>query len=60
MRRGPYYPYLYIGKEDGEPPLRLWVLSCLLMQFITRLKDNVGGPSTSIRIAGASATTERA
>jgi len=24
MRRGVYHPHLYIVKEDGEPPLRLW------------------------------------
>jgi protein transport protein SEC24 len=29
-RRGPYRPHLYIVKEDGEPSLRLWVLSMLL------------------------------
>ncbi|KAH8113877.1 CPII coat sec24 protein [Phellopilus nigrolimitatus] len=55
MRRGPYYPHLYIVKEDGEPPLRLWALSCLVQdradvmpsyqQFITQLKDKVNGSS---------------
>ncbi|EGN92871.1 hypothetical protein SERLA73DRAFT_127142 [Serpula lacrymans var. lacrymans S7.3] len=49
MRRGVYYPHLYVVKEDGEPPLRLWALSCLIQdradvlpsyqQFITQLKD---------------------
>ncbi|GLB42024.1 putative sec23/Sec24 helical domain containing protein [Lyophyllum shimeji] len=24
MRRGVYYPHLYVVKDDGEPPLRLW------------------------------------
>ena len=54
MRRGVYHPHLYVVKEDGEPPLRLWALSCLIQdradvlpsyqQFITQLKDKV--PST--------------
>ena|ERR1700722_3894257 len=51
MRRGVYWPHLYVVKEDGEPPLRLWALSCLVQdrsdvlpsyqQFITNLKDKV-------------------
>ncbi|KZT23697.1 protein transporter SEC24 [Neolentinus lepideus HHB14362 ss-1] len=51
MRRGPYYQQLYVVKEDGEPPLRLWALSCLIQdradvlpsyqQFISQLKDKV-------------------
>lgn len=51
MRRGPYWPHLYIVKEDGEPALRLWALSCLVQdrsdvlpsyqQFISQLKDKV-------------------
>lgn len=51
MRRGVYYPHLYIVKEDGEPPLRLWALSALIQdradvlpsyqQFISSLKDKV-------------------
>ncbi|KAF8802254.1 hypothetical protein BYT27DRAFT_7113454 [Phlegmacium glaucopus] len=51
MRRGVYYPHLYIVKEDGEPPLRLWALSMLIQdradvlpsyqQFISSLKDKV-------------------
>lgn len=51
MRRGVYYPHLYIVKEDGEPPLRLWALSCLIQdradvlpsyqQFISQLRDKV-------------------
>lgn len=55
MRRGPYYPHLYIVKEDGEPALRLWALSCLIQdradvlpsyqQFIGQLKDKVNGSS---------------
>ena len=53
MRRGPYWPHLYIVKEDGEPALRLWALSCLVQdrsdvlpsyqQFISQLKDKVCG-----------------
>ncbi|KAI0074462.1 protein transporter SEC24 [Panus rudis PR-1116 ss-1] len=53
MRRGVYWPHLYIVKEDGEPPLRLWALSCLVQdradvlpsyqQFISQLKDKVNG-----------------
>ncbi|KAF9485109.1 CPII coat sec24 protein [Pholiota conissans] len=53
LRRGVYYPHLYIVKEDGEPPLRLWALSMLIQdradmlpsyqQFISSLKDKVNG-----------------
>ncbi|KAH8829080.1 CPII coat sec24 protein [Flagelloscypha sp. PMI_526] len=49
MRRGPYWPHLYVVKEDGEPPLRLWALSLLIQdradvlpsyqQFIASLRD---------------------
>ncbi|KAI9458667.1 CPII coat sec24 protein [Lactarius psammicola] len=55
MRRGVYHPHLYIVKEDGEPPLRLWALSGLIQdradvlpsyqQFIGQLKDKVNGSS---------------
>ncbi|TFY77941.1 hypothetical protein EWM64_g6073 [Hericium alpestre] len=51
MRRGVYYPHLYVVKEDGEPPLRLWAMSGLIQdradvlpsyqQFIGQLKDKV-------------------
>lgn len=51
MRRGTYWPHLYIVKEDGEPALKLWALSCLIQdrsdvlpsyqQFISQLKDKV-------------------
>lgn len=51
MRRGVYYPHLYIVKDDGEPPLRLWALSMLIQdradvlpsyqQFLSSLKDKV-------------------
>ncbi|RXW14906.1 hypothetical protein EST38_g10948 [Candolleomyces aberdarensis] len=54
-RRGPYYPHLYLVKEDGEPPLRLWALSALVQdradvlpsyqQFISTLKEKVNGAS---------------
>ncbi|KAJ7081681.1 protein transporter SEC24 [Mycena crocata] len=53
MRRGVYYPHLYVVKEDGEPPLRLWALSALIQdradvlpsyqQFISSLKEKVNG-----------------
>lgn len=55
MRRGVYYPHLYIVKEDGEPPLRLWALSCLIQdradvlpsyqQFVSQLRDKANGSS---------------
>jgi len=55
MRRGVYYPHLFVVKEDGEPPLRLWALSCLIhdradvmpsyQQFVNQLKDKVNGSS---------------
>ncbi|KAI0642739.1 protein transporter SEC24 [Trametes meyenii] len=55
VRRGVYYPHLYVVKEDGEPPLRLWALSCLIQdradvlpsyqQFISQLRDKVNGSS---------------
>ncbi|RUS18929.1 hypothetical protein BC937DRAFT_88161 [Endogone sp. FLAS-F59071] len=51
MRRGPYYPHLYLVKEDGEPALRLWFLSHLIedrtdtvmsyYQWLGHLKDKV-------------------
>jgi protein transport protein SEC24 len=50
-RRGPYYQHLYVVKEDGEPALRLWALSCLIqdradvlpsyVQFINQIRDKV-------------------
>ncbi|CDO68670.1 hypothetical protein BN946_scf184790.g19 [Trametes cinnabarina] len=55
MRRGAYWPHLYVVKEDGEPPLRLWALSCLIQdradvlpsyqQFISQLRDKVSANS---------------
>jgi protein transport protein SEC24 len=54
IRRGVYHPHLYVVKEDGEPPLRLWALSGLIQdradvlpsyqQFIGQLKDKVHPP----------------
>lgn len=54
MRHGVYHPHLYVVKEDGEPPLRLWALSGLIQdradvlpsyqQFIGQLKDKVRLP----------------
>lgn len=51
MRRGNYYPNLYLVKEDGDPYLRLWFLSHLVedrtdnimsyQQFLQHLKDRV-------------------
>ena len=51
LRRGVYYQHLYVVKEDGEPPLRLWALSCLIQdradvmpsyqQFISQLREKV-------------------
>ncbi|KAH8556251.1 hypothetical protein BGW37DRAFT_417351 [Umbelopsis sp. PMI_123] len=53
MRRGNYYPQLYLVKEDGEPALRLWFLSHLIEdrtdnvlsypQLLQHLKDRVSG-----------------
>ncbi|RUS25633.1 hypothetical protein BC938DRAFT_471857 [Jimgerdemannia flammicorona] len=55
MRRGPYYPVLYLVKEDGEPALRLWFLSHLIedrtdtvmsyYQWLGHLKDRVNSTS---------------
>ncbi|KAF8986187.1 COPII subunit [Entomortierella lignicola] len=55
MRRTPYYPYLYIVKEDGDAALRLWFLSHLIedraepimsyYQYLGHLKDRVNSGS---------------
>ncbi|KAI8076525.1 uncharacterized protein B0P05DRAFT_142240 [Gilbertella persicaria] len=55
MRRGNYYPTLYLVKEDGDPYLRLWFLSHLIedrtdsimsyQQFLQHLKDRVSSAS---------------
>ncbi|KAH8917910.1 CPII coat sec24 protein [Atractiella rhizophila] len=54
-RRGPYYPHLYIVKDDGEASLRMWALSCLIEdrqeqlpsyhQFLGQVKDRVNSGS---------------
>ncbi|GAA5867201.1 hypothetical protein JCM8547_003117 [Rhodosporidiobolus lusitaniae] len=54
-RRGPYYPHLYVVKEDGEPALRSWALSALIedrlealpsyQQWLGQLKDAVNDKS---------------
>lgn len=51
MRRGVYYPHLYIVKEDGDPSLRLWFLSHIIEDrtdtvmsynhWLAHLKDKV-------------------
>ncbi|PVF93867.1 hypothetical protein CPB86DRAFT_876799 [Serendipita vermifera] len=53
MRRGPYWPHLYLVKEDGEPALRQWALSALIQdrgdytpsyqQYLNTLRDKVNG-----------------
>ncbi|CDH49202.1 protein transporter sec24 [Lichtheimia corymbifera JMRC:FSU:9682] len=55
MRRGNYYPNLYLVKEDGDPYLRLWFLSHLVedrtdnimsyQQFLQHLKDRMTSAS---------------
>ncbi|CAE6421688.1 hypothetical protein ACGC1H_001843 [Rhizoctonia solani] len=55
LRRGPYWPHLYVVKEDGEPALRMWALSMLIQdrmdqtpsyaQYISAVKDKVNGTS---------------
>ncbi|KAJ2963416.1 hypothetical protein NQZ79_g1574 [Umbelopsis isabellina] len=55
MRRGNYYPQLYLVKEDGEPALRLWFLSHLIEdrtdnvlsypQLLQHMKDRVSAGS---------------
>jgi len=52
MRRGPYWPNLYLVKEDGEPALRQWALSMLIQdrgdqtpsyqQYLNLLREKVG------------------
>ncbi|KAG8861073.1 COPII subunit [Serendipita sp. 405] len=53
MRRGPYWPHLYLVKEDGEPALRQWALSLLIQdrgdqtpsyqQYLSMLREKVYG-----------------
>ena len=58
MRRGAYYQHLFIVKEDGEPPLRLWALSCLIQdradvlpsyqQSVSQVRDEARLPARSV------------
>jgi hypothetical protein len=51
MRRGPYWPNLYIVKEDGDAAMRMWALSMLIEdraeplpsynQWLSIIKDKV-------------------
>lgn len=51
MRRGLYYPTLYVVKEDGDPALRAWALAALIQdrgdqtpsyqQWLGQLRDKV-------------------
>lgn len=53
MRRGVYWPHLYLVKEDGEPALRQWALSTLIQdrgdqtpsyqQYLNMLREKVHG-----------------
>ncbi|KAI9491941.1 hypothetical protein BDB00DRAFT_830368 [Zychaea mexicana] len=55
MRRGNYYPTVYIVKEDSDPALRLWFLAHLVedrldgsmgyQSFLQHLKDRVNAGS---------------
>ena len=52
-------------KEDGEPPLRLWALSCLVQdradvlpryqQWVSQLKDKVGFDFQCLKVAAVDA-----
>lgn len=52
MRRGPFWPDLYVVKEDGDVSMRKWALSMLLEdrqetlpsynQWLSTIKDKVG------------------
>jgi len=51
LRRGPYWPQLYLVREDGDMRLRMWVLSMLMLdradqapsyqQFLITLREKV-------------------
>ena len=51
MRRGPYWPQLYLVREDGDLRLRTWVLNMLMLdradqaasyqQFLVTLREKV-------------------
>ncbi|GAA99249.1 uncharacterized protein L969DRAFT_48143 [Mixia osmundae IAM 14324] len=55
-RRGPYWPHLYLVKEDGDPSLRMWALSMLIedraehlpsyAQWLGQIKDKVNAASS--------------
>ncbi|KAI9315475.1 hypothetical protein BX666DRAFT_1955853 [Dichotomocladium elegans] len=55
MRRGNYYPNLYLIKEDGDPYQRLWFMGHLIedrtdnlmsyLQFLQHVKDRVSSGS---------------
>ncbi|KAF9351886.1 COPII subunit [Mortierella sp. NVP85] len=55
MRRTPYFPQVYVIKDDGDPALRLWFLSHLIEdraepimsyhQYLGHLKDRVNSGS---------------
>ena len=57
MRRSPYYPHLYVVKEDGEPALRMWALSFLIedrtdglpsyREYLETLRNKVNSGSCS-------------
>ena len=59
LRRGPYWPHLYLVREDGEPALRLWALSALIhdradqapsyQQYVNMLRDKVRALCTNGR-----------
>lgn len=52
-RRGPFWPSLYVVKEDGDAILRAWALTALIMdradgqpsyqQFLGTLREKVHG-----------------
>jgi hypothetical protein len=60
MRRGVYYPHLYVVKEDGEAPLRLWALSALIQdrsdvlpsyqQFLSSIREKVSNVASFLYI----------
>jgi hypothetical protein len=62
MRRGVYYPHLYIVKEDGEAPLRLWALSALIQdrsdvlpsyqQFLSSIREKVSDAASFLIVRG--------
>ncbi|ORZ20742.1 hypothetical protein BCR42DRAFT_322049 [Absidia repens] len=56
MRRGNYYPTVYLVKEDGDPYLKTWFISHLIedrtdnvmsyQQFLQFIKDRVSSKNT--------------